>query len=220
MRDRLNSLRTAYVNYVKDLEVIKTNNARASYLQEQMKSVDDYLDIAPTYVSALNSILMTTKDEYSKYQSNRVAFIENSLAEILALLFPNEFFIPKLNYSLERRNIRCELIFTDADGNERHPRITEGDFMKDLIAFTSAIKVLELVGSKTFYIDEAFSHASLSNKEKMGNVIGSYIDEGLQMILISQSAECYQNLPRKEFYLVKEDNVCKLVEERLINMED
>ena len=92
--------------------------------------------------------------------------------------------------------------------------------MKDLIAFTSAIKVLELVGSKTFYIDEAFSHASLSNKEKMGNVIGSYIDEGLQMILISQSAECYQNLPRKEFYLVKEDNVCKLVEERLINMED
>lgn len=219
MRNRLNSLRTAYINNVKELEVIKANNKRGKYLRESLDKVDSYLDLAPRYVSVLNTIVATTKDEYSKYQESRVKFIEHSLEEILHILFPSESFTPKLNYSIERNNIKCELVFIDNQGNVRHPRITEGDFMKDLIAFTSAIKVLELLGSKTFYIDEAFAHASLSNKEKMGDIIGSYLKEGLQMIMISQSAECYNNLTRKEFYLEKYNNVCTIVDEKFIEVE-
>lgn len=218
MRNRLNSLRAAYMKEVNQLSVIKSTNARAERLRDSIAEIDNYLEVAPVYVEALSSILRITKDEYTKFQESRVSFIENSLAYILTILFPNEDFTPKLNYSVERNNIQCELIFIDGNGNTRYPRITEGGFMKDLVGFTSAIKVLELLGSKTFYIDEAFSRASQENKEKMGDIIKNYLDDGLQMIMISQSSECYHNLPRKEFYLLKENNECRIVKQLDIDM--
>lgn len=212
MRSRLNSLRTAHMNMAKELEVLKANNARAEYLKSKVNQADEYLTFVVPYIEGLNKLLTVTKDEYAKYQEKRIHFIENSLSDNIAKLFPNEYFIPKILYSLERNNIRSELILIDEDKNERHPRITEGGFMQELIAFTSSIKVLELLGSKTFYLDEAFSKASTINKERMSEVIKGYIDEGLQMILISQSSECYQDLPRREFILEKKDKVCNILD--------
>ena len=110
MRSRLNSLRAAHMNMAKELEVLKANNARAEYLKSKVNQADEYLTFVVPYIEGLNKLLTVTKDEYAKYQEKRIHFIENSLSDNIAKLFPNEYFIPKILYSLERNNIRSELI--------------------------------------------------------------------------------------------------------------
>lgn len=193
---------------VRELESLKASNQRAEYVRNEIAKIDNYLDIAGPYKDALNKIRVLTEDKYGAFQKNRVAFVENSLAENIELLFPKFNFIPKISYSFERNCMKSELLLQDARGNFRYPRLTEGKFMQQLIGFTSAINVLELLGADTFYIDEAFSNASMNNKEKMSDVLESYHRRGIQMILISQSPECYSALSRREFHLENNGDFC------------
>lgn len=110
--------------------------------------------------------------------------------------------------------MRSELVFVDDKSNVRYPRITEGGFMKQLIGFVSAIKVIQLIGAKTLFMDEAFSNASAKKKEQVAQVINEYLKEGLQLILISQSPECYDTLPRREFRLNTVKKLCVLTDVR------
>lgn len=209
MRNRLNSIRNVANAQNLNINIIKNNKKRADSLQEKLDSVNEVISLSEYYRDVLHNILVTTKDKYSKYQKLRVNFAENSLKENIDLLFPDRGFDPIINYEFSRNNVKSSLILVDKNGNKRTPRITEGGFLQQLIGYTSAISILRLLGSKTFYIDEAFSQASSKSKESMQNIIYNYTkNDGIQTILISQSPECYQDLPRREFRLKYNNGSC------------
>ena len=194
-----------------NIQIIKKNKERADALKEKLDSVNDVISLSEFYVNSLHNILITTKDKYSKYQKLRVNFAENSLKENIDILFPDRGFTPIINYEFSRNNVKTSLVLKDSSGNTRTPKITEGGFLQQLIGYTSAISILRLLNSKTFYIDEAFSQASSENKEAMQNIIHGYTkNDGIQTILISQSPECYYQLPRREFKLEFRDGKCVL----------
>lgn len=202
MRARLNRIRNMANSQNLNIQIIKKNKERADSLKAKLDSVNEVISLSEFYVNSLHNILITTKDKYSKYQKLRVNFAENSLKENMDILFPDRGFTPIINYEFSRNNVKTSLVLVDKNGNTRTPKITEGGFLQQLIGYTSAISILRLLNSKTFYIDEAFSQASSENKEAMQNIIYGYTkNDKIQTILISQSPECYYQLPRREFNL-------------------
>ena len=194
------------------MESIKVNNARAASLQEEIDELNQYIELGSVYSSVLHNTLTVTKDKYSKFQSSRIKFLEVALEDNISYLFPDRGFIPKIEYEIFRNKIISKLTLIDTDKNVRFPEITEGDFLQQLIGYTSSITILKLLKCKTFYIDEAFSNASGKSKEKMQPIIYDYTaKDGLQTIMISQSSECYEDLPRREFRLNYDDGQCKLI---------
>lgn len=202
MRSRLNRIRNISNSQNLNIQIIKKNKERAESIKERLDEVNDILSLSEFYVNSLHNILITTKDKYSKYQKLRVNFAENSLRENIDILFPDRGFTPRIDYEFSRNKVKSSLVLLDSRGNTRTPKITEGGFLQQLIGYTSAISILRLLNSKTFYIDEAFSQASSENKEIMQNIIHGYtVNDNIQTILISQSPECYYQLPRREFTL-------------------
>lgn len=212
-RERLNKLRNRANNLYCTVQDLKSNKARYDSLKSQVDSLNGFIELASTYNSVLHNTMIATRDKYSKYQQDRIKFLEIALESNINYLFPDRGFTPKINYEIFRNKIKSELILIDPDRNIRTPEITEGDFLKQLIGYTSSISILELLNCKTFYIDEAFSNASSLSKEKMQPIIYKYTKENnLQTIMISQSNECYLDLPRREFLLEFINNECKLID--------
>lgn len=211
MRTRLNRIRNVANAQNVQINIIKNNKERADSLKEKLDSVNEIISLSEFYADSLKNIMITTKDKYADYQKARVGFAENSLKENIDFLFPERGFSPIIDYQFSRNNVKCSLTLTDKNGNRRRPKITEGGFLQQLIGYTSAISILRLLNSKTFYIDEAFSQASSENKEAMQNIIYNYTKEDkIQTILISQSSECYHQLPRREFTLEFKHDRCHL----------
>jgi len=212
-RTRLNKLRNRANNLYYTIENLKTNKARADSLKQDIDSLNSFIELGSTYSTVLHNTMIATKDRYSKYQDSRIKFLEVALESNINSLFPERGFVPKIMYDIYRNKIRSELILIDPQKNLRTPEITEGGFLKQLIGYTSAISILKLLNCKTFYIDEAFSNASSLSKENMQPIIYNYTTEDkLQTIMISQSNECYVDLPRREFRLELVNNECKLVD--------
>lgn len=211
MRTRLNRIRNVANAQKVNVEIIKSNKARADSIKAELNKVEELYSLAEIYSNNLHNILITTKNKYAEYQKLRVSYAENALKENIDFLFPDRGFVPVIDYEFSRNNVKCSLSLVDAGGNPRTPKITEGGFLQQLIGYTSAISILSLLGSKTFYIDEAFSQASADSKDAMQDIIYNYTKkDGVQTILISQSSECYDDLPRREFHLKFKDGVCSL----------
>ena len=211
MRSRLNRIRNVANSQNLNISIIKNNKERSDSLKARLDSIDEVISLSNFYANSLHNILITTRDKYAEYQRNRVGFAENSLKENIDFLFPDRGFTPIIDYEFSRNNVKCSLTLRDKNNNIRKPKITEGGFLKQLIGYTSAISILRLLGSKTFYIDEAFSQASSDSKDAMQNIIYNYTkNDGIQTILISQSPECYYQLPRREFRLEFLNDKCHL----------
>ena len=216
MRRRLSRIMNMANAQNLNVNIIKNNKERADALQTKLNSVKDLINVSIQYLSILENIEVTTKSQYAEYQKSRIGFAEESLKENIDYLFADRGFTPVIDYSFSRNNVKCSLTLKDKEGNVRNPRITEGGFLKQLIGYTSSISILRLLNSKTFFIDEAFSQASSDSKEAMQAIIYNYtVKNGIQTILISQSSECYYQLPRREFRLAFENGhtVLKSVED-------
>ena len=212
-RARLNKIRNRCNSLHYTVETLKRNKERADSLQQEIDSRNQLISLSSLYLEILGNVLLKTRERYSSYQKDRIKFLEVCLESNIAFLFPDRGFVPHIDYNIVRKKIKSKLILTDPDNNVRTPEITEGDFLQQLIGYTSSISILKLLNCKTFYIDEAFSNASAVSKEKMQPIIYNYtVRDGLQTIMISQSNECYADLPRREFHLKYEDNECKLVD--------
>lgn len=211
MRARLSRIRNVASNQNLNIQIIKNNKAKADSLKSQLSSLEEVISLAEIYVNNLHNIQVTAKNKYAEYQKLRVGFAENSLKENIDFLFPDRGFTPVIDYEFSRNNVKCSLSLIDAKGNRRTPKITEGGFLQQLIGYTSAISILRLLGSKSFYIDEAFSQASTESKEAMQDILYNYTkNDGIQTILISQSSDCYDKLPRREFKLKFNNGICSL----------
>lgn len=212
-RSRLNKIRNRCSALHHTVEGLKKNQERADELRDKVEYLDRYLSLNSTYVELLTNILLKTRDRYSKYQQDRIKFLEVSLESNINFLFPDRGFTPHIDYDIYRNKIKSKLVLVDPDKNVRTPEITEGDFLQQLVGYTSAISILRLLNCKTFFIDEAFSNASGASKDKMQPIIYNYtVKDGLQTIMISQSNECYADLPRREFHLEYKNGECKLVD--------
>lgn len=206
MKARLNSLKIKIERDLKQIEIDRENNKKVDYYQKKLAKYSEVEVVARNHYNALSSILLAVENEDARYKSSRIGYLQDSLSEKIDLMFPYEVFEPSLNYETVRGKNKVSLTLKDMSGCERNPFITEGKFMQELIGFVSSMSVIELLGTKLFLIDEAFSAASEENKIKVGELLQTYIDQGIQVILISQDSNVYSYLNRREINLSKNLN--------------
>lgn len=202
MSKRLDEIRASVSALASEVKLAESDNLKIKQIEDELEVLNAKASLMSRYIRSTHNILLATKDAYSEYQKSRIAFIEISLKDNIDALFPKRNFTPIIDYTMYRNQIRSLLILKDPKGNTRYPDITEGGFLQQLIGYTSAMSILKLLGSKVFYIDEAFSNASEKSKEEMQSIIYGYTElDGLQTIMISQSSKTYEGLPRREFHL-------------------
>lgn len=66
------------------------------------------------------------------------------------------------------------------------------------------------LNTQTVYVDEAFGVSSKANLPKIGEILQESINDGLQVILISQSSELYNSVSRREIHLENKGSGCML----------
>ncbi|MGL4949229.1 MAG: hypothetical protein ACRC5M_02515 [Anaeroplasmataceae bacterium] len=160
----------------------------------------------------MNLMLERAKKEDNDFKDRRLKFIQDGIRGDMTRIFPNENTVPTLEYRTLRGKRKARLVLVDKYGKRRAPKNSASGLMKQLISFTGSISTGTLIGSNKFFIDEAFGASSVENKGKLGTIIGEFTDKGLQIILISQSGELYQDLDRREHLLVKTGDMVKLID--------
>ena len=66
------------------------------------------------------------------------------------------------------------------------------------------------MGITNLYVDEAFGVAAPDILGDLGQLLYEQVDDGMQVIIISQNPGLYQDIPRREIHL-KRDSVTKSV---------
>ena len=187
-----------------DYEKAKEMNDKITILRKRLQHVNLLLDDVENYVKNLNFLLRVVNIEETNFKKRRLGYLNQSITEALAEIFPNEQFIAKIDCDVVRGKNYAQLILYDRDGNERMPFVQEGKMCQYLISFAAVKGVTTALGSDTMFIDEAFGAASADNTQKMGPIIQNIAENGIQVILVSQNSSLYENIPHREIYCHKD----------------
>lgn len=96
-------------------------------------------------------------------------------------------FKAEITCDFKRGNNKASLRLIDRAGNVHLPYLSEGKLCQYLISFATTIGVVKGLNTQTVYVDEAFGVSSKANLPKIGEILQESINDGLQVILISQS---------------------------------
>ena len=110
-------------------------------------------------------------------------------------------FKAEITCDFKRGNNKASLRLIDRAGNVHLPYLSEGKLCQYLISFATTIGVVKGLNTQTVYVDEAFGVSSKANLPKIGEILQESINDGLQVILISQSSELYNSVSRREIHL-------------------
>ena len=190
-------LRTAYAK----LEHVKSNNEHYRKLEENYKKLSELQSDYEDYVRLLKKLLLNLQTEYGEFRERRLAFLNESITDRLLKIFPERGFSAKIEYEDKRGKEMARLVLNDPLGRVRRPSMTEGDLCKYLICYAAIESVVTSLGRNIIYIDEAFGVASDVNKPKIGQLLQSSVENGMQIILVSQSKELYEEVKHREFQL-------------------
>lgn len=182
----------------------KENNKNCEIYSRQYKEINELIADIEIHKNQLINILKISKLKDTEYREKRLSYLENYILENLQYIFPDEYLIPKIMTPQKYGVNRTKLVLVDALGMERSTENCAGGLMQQLISYSSAVSVTQLCGCNTFFIDEAFGNSSISNKSLVGNLLKRYIDNGQNVIMITQDPLLYESINRREIHLVKE----------------
>ncbi len=155
----------------------------------------------------LEQLLKVLEKEDADFRERRIRFLSEHITQELLKIFPTEGYQARVDCDFKRGAGRATLTLIDKYGVERIPEITEGKLCQYLISFASTVGAVKGLNTNNIYVDEAFGVSSTDNLPKIGDILKSTVEDGMQLILISQSAELYANIPRREIHL-KLDEFC------------
>lgn len=207
------SLTKVLVKINENSNIIRNNKyAKERYEECNREYVDviTKLDEAKELKVIYNNLMHFTNEAYTEYKNKRNNLLEMSIGNSIDRLFVEEDFTPRItSYPYNGKILtKLELISSDGDGlnlgeeDIRVPKYSEGGFLQQLIGYSSSMTILELLGSKTLLIDEAFSNASDNKRNAMQQILYEHsVVKGIQIIVVSQSDALYKDLPRRQFNL-------------------
>jgi hypothetical protein len=140
------------------------------------------------------------KEEVS-FKQRRLSYLDGNITENLQYIFPKKSLYAKTSCNFDRKNMKLHLSLVDTKGYIRPAYLTEGKFAQQLISFTAAKSCTKLLGKDKLYLDEAFSNSSEDNLLKMQKLLQESVNEGFQIILISQSNLLFSDISHHEIVL-------------------
>ena len=102
-----------------DYEKAKEMNDKITILRKRLQHVNLLLDDVENYVKNLNFLLRVVNIEETNFKKRRLGYLNQSITEALAEIFPNEQFIAKIDCDVVRGKNYAQLILYDRDGTRR-----------------------------------------------------------------------------------------------------
>lgn len=161
-----------YLENLAALDEAKLQLSRISSIIEKLK--------------ALDTTVAKTEQEWRK---GILSYLEDSISDYLAIAFPEDGYQIALEAVVLRGKIHIETsiksyAFELIEGSIRE---TQGCFFQEIVSFAALVSISRLLGIKTVYVDEAFSGASPENFIKLNKLLQRVKEQGVNLVLISQS---------------------------------
>lgn len=178
-----------------ELDRKKTSNEKINQYRAALQECNDMYDKANEYLNALKVVETAVTKEAREYQNRRIKFIDEVITKAVAKIFPDRNIKAELNCDFSRTD-RVSLTLTDDSGYSFIPFVGEGKLLQYLVSVSAVASITKSLGCDNLYIDEAFGVARVDHLEDLGDLLQTFINSKLQIILVSQNPVLYQNLDR------------------------
>ena len=193
-----------------EIEAIKESNKKVEALSKESAELEVAKSKIAMYARALENILLATKKEDGSFKSKRLGYLKDKIKSEQERIFDDTFEV-ELKPKLVRNKRLAKLRISINGGKFTNPVNSSGGLSQQLISSSSSLAVLELLKKNKVFIDEAFNASSTENLSNVGEMLRPYPDKGVQIVLISQSGALYQDLPRREIILERQNDEARLV---------
>lgn len=183
------------------LEQQKMVNTQIESLSSKLYKAKKLLDELEQYKTDIKQLKTIIAVEDNSFKRRRIGYLNDVVSDSLLRIFPMQGFKAEITCDFKRGNNKASLRLIDRAGNVHLPYLSEGKLCQYLISFATTIGVVKGLNTQTVYVDEAFGVSSKANLPKIGEILQESINDGLQVILISQSSELYNSITRREIHL-------------------
>lgn len=182
------------------IETAKVRNEMKDKLNADYVEASEYCDAISKYVNTLDTLNSRLIKENDEFRTRRLDHLNSVITEGIAEIFPEKRLKARVICDFKRSStVRLEL--TDANGEVFAPQICNGKLLQYLTSFSAICGIANSLGCHNLFIDEAFGVASQDNLSKIGDIINKKIENGLQVILVSQNPTLYMDIPHRELIL-------------------
>lgn len=185
------------------LEHAKLMNEEFEKLDTERRRIEALFNDTKNFMKDLNLMLTAIDKEDIRFKTDRIQFLNDIISLKINEVFGLDY-EAKISFDDRYNSMKASLDLHDKYGNIKSPDIAEGKLMQYTVGFSAAMGIMESLGSKIMYIDEAFGVAGEDILTELGQVLQAAIDNGIQIIMVSQRAGLYEDLPRVQFTLEKE----------------
>lgn len=182
------------------LERDKINNEKIDQYREDLDTLRALHTKVSEYLGALRIVETAVTKEARDYQNRRIDNLNVIITDAINKIFPNKHMVAELSADFSRTDT-VSLKLYDEWGNDFSPYICEGKLMQYLISVAAVAAITKSLNISNMFIDEAFGVSRIDHLEDLGDLLQSFVDDGLQTVIISQNPALYNNLSRHEVRL-------------------
>ena len=185
------------------LERTKVRNQEYEKIIACKTEAENALHDVQHYLQMLKVCSEIIRKENNDFKGRRIAYLNDMITECLHNFFPNQGFICNIAFEEKNRSNRAVLRLEDSSGFMRKPQMSEGKLCQYLISFAAVYSVVKSLGGSS-YVDEAFGVASTARLGDVGEMLNKCVHDGMQIILVSQKADLYCEIPHREIVMHKD----------------
>lgn len=141
--------------------------------------------------------------------------LETEIARDLAFVYPSDGYTVSLSSRVLRGKVHIEgnarsYFGGDMDGDVSD---SQGRLFQQIVSFGALICIMDILGVKTVYIDEAFSGGSSKSMSKINALLQDIKKRGYNIILIAQNISMARNIEANTLLLSRSlDNKTSIVQ--------
>lgn len=207
--DRLKTLSRAYKSAERGNQLYNDSMQKKQLYQARV----DFLVGLSEHLKMLDLSITT---EESKWRDRVLEMLASEIVTDLAFVYPADGYQVKLSTRVLRGKIHISATVTSTFARDFPGRIkgTQGRLFQQVVSFAGLIGVMDLLGIKTIYVDEAFSGSAKKNVKKLNRLLMELKNRGFNLVIIAQDLTMAEGIPANRMFLSRSvDNKTTIVQE-------
>lgn len=201
----VSALKNKLIEEKVNLDFAKENNNKIIKYKQEYEDALEVRTEYEQYIKALDIYHKLCIRESNNYKNKRLEYLCSFIDDKLSIIFPDEDFKSRI-VTDDRGSVQKTYLELYVEGSDEVeiPEVNQGKLCQQLLSFSSSVALVKSLGINRIFLDEAFSASASKNLTKIGSILKTMIDDGMQIILIEQEQEVYKDLPRREIYVEKD----------------
>lgn len=209
--DRLRTLARAYSSAARNNKAYQEIANSIAPLQAQI----GFLEGLSAQLHALGNVI-TEKE--SEWREGIFSVLETEIMESLSTVYPQDGYKVKLSTRVLRGKIHIEArVFSIfAQGIPGPIGSTQGRLFQQIVSFSALFGVMNLLGIRTVYFDEAFSGSSKRNIKKLNALLRRLKNEGYNVVMIAQDTSLADGIEANRLILSRSIDNKTLIKQEVV----